>query len=302
MIEDIDILTTKCRFLDWGEHRLVWIDDEHIEACVEQVRNGTADGLAVSPAMGYRLPDIAFLRSYPFVKGVILSAASSLDVSALECLENLEFLSVAENKQTINLGRFRVLREAWLDWHEGLRFSGQGSLIRVLALHHFRPESGDLTCLPNMPYLEDLSLISSSMVSLKGIGKQKGLRRCEISYALKLKSLEGLLPLADQLRTLECQQCPSLCDYQVLGQMELLEDLKINRCATIPSLRFVIGMKSLRQIRFMGTDVVDGDMAPLLVSTALKTVAFTTKKHFSHHLPEVQQALGKPREARRHFQ
>lgn len=294
---DISV-SDETRYLDWADHRLIWVNDQHIEACMQQTQNGAADGIAVSADMGYRLDDIDFLRSYPDLKGVVLPDAAGMDLSALEGLSKLEFLSVAGSSQSIDLRLYPLLQQAWLEWHDGIRLPEEGGVLRVLALHQFRPKSGDLKGLPVLPLLENLSLINSTIQSLEGLGKHRGLRRFEVSYGAKLRSLDGLLPLANQLRVLEFQRCPCIRDYQRLGQMTSLEVLLLNSCARIPSIEFVTAMRSLRELRFVGTDVVDGDMVPLMTHCTLRTITFTAKRHFSHRPREVQAELDERRSAR----
>lgn len=275
-------------YLDWAGRRLVWIEDDHVEACMDRVQRGEAAGVAVSPYMGYSLSDVSFLRSYPDVEAVVLSDASETDLSALEDLADLRFLSVAGSTQPLDLARYPLLSQAWMEWHDQLRLPEDGGALRELHLHRFRPESHDLSDLPAMPSLEDFAVINSPIRSLEGLGKQKRLIRLELSYCRKLGSLQGLLPLASQLRRLECQRCPSLSEYGTLAQMHSLEALRLNRCAAMPSLKFVKTMMALRDIRFVDTDVLDGDMTPLMAHKELRAVAFTAKHHFSHRPNDVQ--------------
>ena len=103
------------RTVDWAQHRLVWVDSERVEACMRDLQEGAGDGVAISPAKGYALPNVEFLRSHAYVKGVVLPDASGIDISPIECLTDLEFLSVAGSTQPLDLTRFPCLRETKVD-------------------------------------------------------------------------------------------------------------------------------------------------------------------------------------------
>ena len=55
--------------------------------------------------------------------------------------------------------------------------------------------------------------------------------------------------------------------------------LSLNNCAEISSLKFIQKMKSLEDLRFVKTNVKDGDLS---YCEGLKYVGFLPKRHYSH--------------------
>jgi hypothetical protein len=50
-------------------------------------------------------------------------------------------------------------------------------------------------------------------------------------------------------------------------------------------------MPNLKWLNLMDTNVIDGDMSPLLRHPSLEYAVFTSKKHFSHTEAQVRAAL-----------
>ncbi|MDE7303291.1 MAG: hypothetical protein K2N60_08260, partial [Oscillospiraceae bacterium] len=60
----------------------------------------------------------------------------------------------------------------------------------------------------------------------------------------------------------------------------------------IDSLDFILDMPKLREISFVNSNIIDGDMTPLLKhSPKLEFVGFNNKRHYSHLWEDVCRQL-----------
>jgi hypothetical protein len=59
----------------------------------------------------------------------------------------------------------------------------------------------------------------------------------------------------------------------------------------LENIQFIELMPNLKWLNLMDTNVIDGDMSPLLRHPSLEYSVFTSKKHFSHTEAQVRAAL-----------
>jgi hypothetical protein len=205
---------------------------------------------------------------------------------------DLEYLRVDGNLVTLDLARFRRLRDVDLVWHSKLGLTPDCTALRRVLLRKYKSRSRSLDELPVLPELHDLALVQGHLESLEGVAKFRALRRLELSYLRRLTSLGPLAAVRDgALEQLECYRCPRLEDHAVVSQLPSLRVLRFIGCGRIASLGFVNAMPALEELRFVDSNVVDGDMSPCL---RLKRVGFNNKRHYSHTLLKVLTHIGGP--------
>lgn len=267
----------------------IWIESDRIEECMAYYKASDLSRIAVSPFMGYSLSDLEFLKDYPYVRGVELPTAGKIDVSGLRYLAGLEVLRIAESREALDLAQFEQLTRVGAEWHPKLRITEDCRRLRVLGLRKYKPTSKDLSELAELPALEDLSIVQSPLTSIRGVGRYRKLKRLELSYLTKLESIAGIEELSgSRLEILECEKCKKIRDHAAVRAVPSLRVVRFNDCGEIPSIGFLDDMPNLEDFRFVNTNVVDGDLRPLL---RLKSVGFFKKKHYSHTPEEVDEIL-----------
>lgn len=276
------------RILDWGRRRVLWVDSERIEECLHFYRREKLDGVVISPTE-YRRKDVEFLREHPYIQGVIFLISVPVDLSPLQALKDLRFLSYEECKQPIDLSVFPRFEELRAEWHAGLQLPEHSRALRILALRKYKPSTRGLTELPVFPELEELVMVQSALTSIDGVERYRTLKRLELSYLTRLERIGAIAGLADSgLEELDCLKCKRIKDHSAVRVLRSLRTLRFNSCGEIPDIRFLEGMPNLQDFRFVDTNVVDGDLRPCL---RLKGVGFTRKKHFSHTPKEVNRII-----------
>jgi hypothetical protein len=259
---------------------------------MDPVQRGLANGVLISPRQGFASTNLEFLRHYDYIKSVSLINSRGIDISALKKLSNLERLIISGNQQPVDLRWFPCLKELSIEWHPRVALDGAPASLEKLHLRRYRPKSKNLVELPPFPLLSELSIVQSPIESLEGVEKFRNLRSLEISYLSKLKRIGAIANLDDgRLEQLICEYCRKIEDYEKLQDLANLKVLRLNHCAPIRELSFVKGLRSLQDFRFVGTDVLDGDISPLLDHKSIRSVAFTNKRHFSHSERAISDAI-----------
>jgi len=246
------------------------------------------DGVAISPLDGFNLPDLAFLKRFPEIEMLVVLHSEIVDISAVNCLPYLKYLQLTgEFKQEVIVENFPSLRELRVRWTPRLRFGGRLAALRTLSLSNYRTKTKDLSGLVALPGLQELELVQTSISSLTGIDRFLGLMRLSCSYLPKLLSIA---PIAEtfagrSLTTLEFDHCPKISDHYVVRLIKTLKVLHFNYCGEVQSLRFLNELPLLEDFRFVGSDVVDGDLRPCL---SIPSVGFVDRAHYSHRFADFE--------------
>jgi hypothetical protein len=117
--------------------------------------------------------------------------------------------------------------------------------------------------------------------SLSGIESMRNLRRLEIHHCTKLSSDIGLGDLSGSLRHLHINTCKNFKFTSDLLKLTNLEVLRLNNCGDIDNLDFISCFPNLLDFRFVGTNVVSGDLTPLLKHKTLISVGLSDKRNFN---------------------
>lgn len=284
-INDFDLITVS------GETTLC-VDSSKIQDCLEYYRVANIDHLEINPMRGYTLQEIEFLRRYPFVTdlAIVFPISGPFDLSPIQALTNLRSLTIS-GPVPLALRQFPQLKIFRGNWDPKLDLSGCN--LEVLDLSKYRARSHDLTELPEQPALRELSIVQSAITSLHGVARFRTLEKLEVAYLSKLEKLSELERLPG-LTMLECDTCRKLRNHASVQNLENLRILRFNDCGAIPTLAFLDKMKRLEEFRFVDSNVLDGDLTPLL---RLQRVGFLRKRHYSH-TPEQIDSLLAARNAR----
>ncbi len=275
--------------IDWGGRKTLWIDSTRVEECMNYYRQHNLDGIGISPFNGYQNDEIEFLKEHRYVKGIVLPYAKAIDISPIKKLDELTYVSIAENKQAIDLAIFPKLEEIRIEWHSKMLISDKCKNLRLLSLRRYKPKTKDLMALSNLLNLEDLAIVQSPLTTIRGIHRFPKLKRLELSYLSKLESIAALVELENSaLEILECEKCRNVHDYESVRCLKNLKVLKLNDCGDIANISFLNEMPAIEEFRFVKTNVLDGNIQPCL---RLKKVGFFAKKHYSHTPEEVDAVI-----------
>ncbi len=161
--------------------------------------------------------------------------------------------------------------------------------LRYLILWHHKTEDGDIG---NIELPAQLQYLQLNWSNATNVGQApKGLRRLEMHYCTKLETASEIATSCPELRHLHFNQSKKFQDVASLLPLKKLEVLCLNNCGPLPDLSFLAGFKKLRDFRFVNTNVVDGDLAPILAHPKLVYVGTLDKRHYSHKSDEITALL-----------
>ena len=137
----------------------------------------------------------------------------------------------------------------------------------------------------NLSENENLSYLELNWANLKnfdGIEKFKHLKRLELHHCVKLESDFGLVQLKDSLEFLHINTSKKFKFTDELLQLKKLSVLCLNACGSIDNLDFLKKFPDLIDFRFVGTNILDGNLEPILEHPTIRTVSFSNKKHYNY--------------------
>lgn len=166
---------------------------------------------------------------------------------------SLSSLAVAETKtfpfEEINSGlRSLYLRHVNMDWNQ---------------IDHFHE-------------LSNLELVQLPIQDLLGMKKLPSLMKCVIAYCSKLKDFRGLR-FCRLLQDLELDHVKGV-SVEDLSDLPNIRKLILSSVGTLPSIKFIDSLPTLKFLSFVGTNILDGDLTPCL---RLDYAGTLNKRHYN---------------------
>lgn len=271
-------------------HLLLPISPSNRDAMLDLFRKvgpfGPYDGLWISG-----IADLSFLAEFPDLLYLHIDDGPRINIQHLNPLRNLRGLRLDAPAAGIDFSWFPELELFVGDWHADHSNFVRCRELRTLYISQFKPRSGTFAELSRLTRLETLQLIRTSIASLDGIETLEDLRYLEIAYAPKLVSLDAFSTGTSDIRELTLKNARKIASYLPLVSITHLRRLKLTSSAPMPDLRWIHGMNRLDQLSLVETNVVDGNLAPLLDLPALRYAGFMDHKHYSHKFQQLNDLL-----------
>lgn len=153
--------------------------------------------------------------------------------------------------------------------------------LEYLVLWRHRSKAGGFTDTPIPESLLYLELIWSNLKNFVGIGKLGNLKRLELQYCLKLESDSGLSEIAGTLEHLHIHKAKKFVPGEELLSLKNLRVLRLNSCGPLENLSFLSQFPNLIDFRFVDTDVLDGDLSPLVDHPTIRSAGYSNKRHYN---------------------
>lgn len=269
---------------------LLTVTAENLDKALKKYRQAGS----FSPYCGLSISgvkDLGFLEEFPNTLYLVIRSDKAIKLGALEAVCNLRGLHFELPGAGIDFSWFPELEVYTGGWHKGHVNFDRCRLLRQLRLWKFNPDSNDLSTLANIRRLEDLEIVQSTITSLDGVETLEDLRILDFAYTPKLRSLAALKKCEDGLRTLSFERSKNLQSYRPLASLTRLKDLRLSSCMDMPNLKWTRGMDALEFFSFVETNVVDGDLSPLLKLPRLLYVGTVDKRHYNYKMHEFNELL-----------
>jgi protein phosphatase 1 regulatory subunit 7 len=264
--------------------RSIIIDSDYIDECMRVYNQNHLDGVAITTSHDYRLQNVDFLAEYPKIKHLSISDGIN-DINAIHTLKSLESLIISGKNRKIDFLHFPSLTELITDWSPHFLNMDKCAHLKRLSLYNYAPKTKDCLNISNVPWVKRLEITQSPIHTLNGLEKFDQLEEFELNYCSKLETLCCLEESKNTLVSLRFDHCKSIINHDYVIRLDHLNTLAYNDGGTMPSIKFIKKMTSLKDFMFVGTDVTDGDITPCI---GLNYAGFSNKKHFSHTMEQIK--------------
>ncbi len=271
----------------WGRWRIAWACQANLPNCRELLNAGEIDGLGISPAHGSDFECVVELLGINNLYSLVLPFCETLNLDGLDSMIQLRHVVVAGARGEVDLTKFSRLTDASLDWDPGLHLPKSSTSLKRLRLDNFHSRSKGLMEIARFSNLESLELVKGKITSLEGIQELEHLQCVELHYMSQLTSIRHIVGTPVERLTLT--NCKKLEDIRSVSGCLKLQVLRYHDSAPLDTIEFVYDCPALTEFRFVGVNVRDGNMIPLV---KLQEFAFTQKKHFSHTEKDIRLLQG----------
>jgi hypothetical protein len=156
---------------------------------------------------------------------------------------------------------------------------------------HLKEKQNSFDNLSESDKLLYLELTFANIKNFTGLEKFNNLKRLELQYCVKLEDDKGLSQLNDSLEFLFINQSKKFKFTDEILKLKKLKVLCLNACGPIENLNFLSNFPNLIDFRFVDTNILDGNLKPILDHPKIRTVGFLNKKHYNYKYDKIKEEL-----------
>jgi Leucine-rich repeat (LRR) protein len=237
--------------------------------------------LELNRGKGWHGSDLSFVSDFPELLSLSISGKTADSLSAIHALHNLRALDVmAYDKTELRFDEFPHLTECALEWRpKAMSLFGCMSLRKLYVKGFTGPTAEPFGRVKN---LESLAILGSPISNLEGLRPLIKLRSLRLGDMRQLEALRGIETLT-ALEKLEINTCRKIRSIEDVRTLLNLRELYLDRLGDVQSLKALESLGKLRRLTFVdSTNILDGDLSPLLAVPHLDLVSFRNRKHYTH--------------------
>ncbi len=253
-----------------------WLDE-----FVEYIKSNQIIELELNQAKGWESGDISFLTKLPDLESFEIYDFNIRNIMSIHNLHKLRRLGVSTYCPTgIDFSAFPKLENCALEWRSKSASIFKCTTLKELSINRYKGKNTDPFA--KLMNLESLAILSAPITNLFGLRALKKLRSLRLANLRCLASLEGIEEL-EGLKELEIHTCRQINSIRELGSLSQLKKLGLNNNGNIDSLKPLGSIRNLEMVVFYETtNIIDGDLLPLLSQRNLARVSFQNRRHYSH--------------------
>lgn len=281
------------KFLDGLSSDYIVIESSCMEKYISYINNQKVKAVYLCN-LYFNLDNIDFFKDCNSIEKLNLNCSSIDNYNGLYYLQNLKELMLSESRKVVDVDLERIpqLEILSIDM-KNKSITGLDKIehLKKLDLCHYNPKSRDLTGLQLRSAISSLSLVQSSIETLKGCEKFINLEHLECFYLPKLYDIGDIQNNRKTLKILRFEVCKKIVNHEQVAKLCELKQLTFCNCGDIESIEFIDEMPQLQVFVFLKTNIIDGNLYPC---ERLDYVAFTNKKHYSHKGSDFKNNLKNP--------
>jgi hypothetical protein len=270
----------------------VHVNENKLAECVIFCKELNAKGLMCRGGLNFhKSENLEFLKLFTFIEKIDIQFASHLkDLSGLKYLPLLSSLSIftPDNKKQLDLDLSHApqLKSLNIDWHSKITNAKACTQLEFLRLDKYKSPTHSFTDFLFSDSLKIMHFVYGNIKSLKGIKQFKNLKELKIYYNYGLTNIDEISHLSESLSILTIENSKKITDFTAIKKLTNLKELYLFG-NNIDSIAFVKDLPNLKTFSFYKSNVLDGDMSPLL-ERKWDFIAFSNKRGFSYKLEEVR--------------
>ncbi len=235
----------------------------------------------INHARGWRGENVDFVTSLPGLQGLDILDFSLKSVASIHALRGLRSLKVSTYCDTpLRAECFPCLESCSLEWRAGSESVFDCTTLRSLFLNRFSGRSE--VPVHRLTRLLSLTLLNSAIESLSSLSALSRLVYLRLGGLRRLRSLAGIESLSS-LEELDVNTCRGLTMIDEVRHLTRLKRLLLNNCGAIQTLTPIRTLAELELVSFYeSTNIVDGDLSPLVRPERPIVAAFRERRHYSH--------------------
>lgn len=259
----------------WGEQKVLWVTSPDWDKVKHDYYKENATAIGLSSNKGYigkNLPSAEEIKFQP--RGLIIPDAGEINCDSIREFCWLKYISLHGKGKKQDLSLLHVVEELRIDYPNKYILPQCKERVERVYFYNFPWMNIVESPVCDWRKISHLEIVKGKLESLKGVSP--ALKMLSVAYLNTLTSISDLRMTA--LEELEAQNCKNI-DFRVLSDFKCLTKLIISNCGVIGSVRFVESLENIKYFSFVGTEVSDGNLNPLL---KIPYVAFSDKKHYTH--------------------
>jgi hypothetical protein len=221
----------------FGGRRLYCLTGPDVKKAQAALAEGDVEGLMVSRHRGFVGADLTILDSFEGLRTLVIADAADIDISAVQNIDTLRYLSLGEVRGRLDLSRFANLEHLRFTASKDIALPQSGlERLRELAIWSFPEE--DLSILSGYAGLLALELIQAKKLSsLAGVQCCRALSKLVVAYSPALRDINALSDLKE-LSDLDFESVKKIETYSSLAALIGIERLIIDKAAPMGDLEF----------------------------------------------------------------
>ena len=261
----------------WSDDMVKFLVDEQI---VE---------LELNQGKGWHGDDLKFLAELPQLRSLVIIDFKISSVEPIHFLHELRVLDVMTYCKTeLRFSSFPRLEDCGLEWRPRATSLFDCTTLKKLFVNRYKGKNTEPFA--KLSKLESLEILNAPIDDLRGLSALAKLRSLRLAGLRCLASLAGVERLTN-LEELEIDTCRRIPSIDEIGCLHRLRVLHLSNDGDIESLKPLSKLRRLTSVTFVeSTNILDGDLSPLLEQTNLTRVAFRNRRHYSHRSDEFRPA------------
>lgn len=255
--------------------------------------------LRLSSSVGWNGDDISFVSRLKFLTGLEVYSWNIKDVSPLFQLAGLRYVGLqCEFTSKADFGTLTGLEILKLFWRP--KVTGVEHCTNLRHLNVVNYPHDDLSEWISLVNVQRLQITSNKLLSLRGIEAMSRLKNIDVAKCPKLNDI-ARLATCNELQSMTFTACRRLSQLPTDLCLDSLQEVSLEDCGTIRTLRPLAQCKNLKILRFVGdTTITDGDFNFLLQHPSLKEIWYANRSHYTLTREELAEKLAlRPADANR---